>query len=32
VRKDIRDNQRLLLDDPELASVWRERAKGLLVE
>ena len=32
VRKDVRDNQRLLLDDPELASAWWERAKGLLVE
>ena len=32
VRKDVRDNQRLLLDDPGLASTWWERAKGLLVE
>ena len=32
VRKDVRDNQRLLLDDPELASAWWDRAKGLLVE
>jgi prolyl 4-hydroxylase len=30
--KDVRDNQRILLDDPELASVWWERAKELLVE
>jgi prolyl 4-hydroxylase len=32
VRKDVRDNQRILLDDPELADTWWERAKELLVE
>jgi predicted 2-oxoglutarate/Fe(II)-dependent dioxygenase YbiX len=28
----VRDNQRLLVDDPELATARRDRAKGLLVE
>jgi predicted 2-oxoglutarate/Fe(II)-dependent dioxygenase YbiX len=32
LRKDVRDNQRLLLDDPDLAAAWWDRAKGLLVE
>jgi predicted 2-oxoglutarate/Fe(II)-dependent dioxygenase YbiX len=32
LRKDVRDNERLLLDDPELAAAWWGRAKGLLVE
>jgi hypothetical protein len=32
MRKDIRDNSRVMLDDPELASDWWERAKSLLVE
>ena len=32
VRKDVRANQRLLLDDPGLATAWWDRAKGLLVE
>lgn len=32
LRKDVRDNQRLLLDDPDLARGWWERAQGLLVE
>ena len=32
VRKDVRDNQRLLLDDPGLATAWWDRANGLLVE
>jgi predicted 2-oxoglutarate/Fe(II)-dependent dioxygenase YbiX len=32
LRKDIRDNQRLLLDDPGLAAAWWHRTKGLLVE
>jgi len=31
LRKDVRDNQRLLLDDPELATAWWDLAKGLLV-
>jgi hypothetical protein len=30
--KDVRDNQRLLADDPELARAWWDRAKGLLVQ
>ena len=32
LRKDVRDNQRILVDDPELAAAWWERAKGLLVD
>jgi predicted 2-oxoglutarate/Fe(II)-dependent dioxygenase YbiX len=32
MRKDVRDNQRILLDDPDLSSDWWERAKDLLVE
>jgi prolyl 4-hydroxylase len=32
LRKDVRDNQRVLLDDPNLAAAWWERAKGFLVE
>jgi hypothetical protein len=28
VRKDVRDNERILLDDPELPVAWLERAKG----
>jgi prolyl 4-hydroxylase len=32
VRKDVRNNERILLDDPELASRWWQRAKGLLVQ
>jgi hypothetical protein len=32
LRKDVRDNQRLLLDDPDRAAAWSDRAKGLLVE
>ena len=32
LRKDVRDNQRILVDDPELANAWWDRAKGLLVE
>jgi hypothetical protein len=31
LRKDVRDNERLLLDDPALAAAWWERAQGLLV-
>lgn len=32
MRKDIRDNARVIVDDPELATAWYERAKGLLIE
>jgi predicted 2-oxoglutarate/Fe(II)-dependent dioxygenase YbiX len=32
LRKDVRDNQRILLDDPDLAAAWWERAKELVVE
>lgn len=32
LRKDVRDNQRILVDDPELATAWWDRAKGLIVE
>ena len=31
MRKDVRDNQRILLDGPELATAWWDRAGGLLV-
>jgi hypothetical protein len=31
MRKDIRDNLRVMVDDPALAAAWWERAKGLLV-
>ncbi len=31
MRKDIRDNRRVILDDPELAAAWWARARGLLV-
>lgn len=31
MRKDIRDNQRVILDDADLAAQWWERAKDLLV-
>ncbi len=31
LRKDVRDNQRILVDDPALAASWWDRAKGLLV-
>jgi predicted 2-oxoglutarate/Fe(II)-dependent dioxygenase YbiX len=32
MRKDIRDNSRVILDDPELAAFWWERARPSLVE
>jgi prolyl 4-hydroxylase len=32
MRKDVRDNQRILSDDPGLAAEWWERAKDLLVD
>jgi predicted 2-oxoglutarate/Fe(II)-dependent dioxygenase YbiX len=32
LRKDVRDNHRLLLDDPQLAAAWWDRAKDLLVK
>src|SRR4051812_43026447 len=32
MRKDIRDNQRVIVDDPDLAAQWCDRARGLLVE
>lgn len=32
MRKDIRDNARVIVDDAELATDWYERAKSLLVE
>lgn len=32
MRKDVRDNQRILHDDPELATAWWDRAKGIVVE
>jgi hypothetical protein len=32
LRKEVRDNQRLLVDDPALATAWWDRAQGLLVE
>jgi predicted 2-oxoglutarate/Fe(II)-dependent dioxygenase YbiX len=32
IRKDIRDNARVVLDTPSLAAEWWERAKPLLVE
>src|SRR5262249_46160937 len=31
MRKDIRDNLRLIRDDPELATAWWKRAQALLV-
>jgi predicted 2-oxoglutarate/Fe(II)-dependent dioxygenase YbiX len=32
MRKDVRDNLRLLVDDPDLSAAWWERAKALLVD
>ncbi|MFO0875950.1 MAG: 2OG-Fe(II) oxygenase [Gemmataceae bacterium] len=32
LRKDVRDNQRIVVDDPDLATTWWDRARELLVE
>jgi prolyl 4-hydroxylase len=32
MRKDIRDNSRVIVDDPTLAADWWHRAKSVLVE